>query len=319
MPKKGGRHVSGESGCTFIPSLSLKDGKRDNRVVTKFFYDEKEYIKESEILLKVRAADIRQTITKNQVPSDIDSSLDINKIFLERSSAPSGEFENNGANCKNVPEDKSKALEYFNGMKYLQYPYSGIDLNVLIESGITFETSKNIIVGLSVLLKGLRDINRRGYFHNDIHTGNITYLDTEKKCYLIDFGMFEKLTDIRTDNCLVDLKQFITAVKLFVFYIVLSQEQKKVKTIPPTNLQILKLFPETSFKLMRENVDELTRIDPPSADIGSCNSAYDKVIVEFDKFVTNYTKLYGGKHSTKKQQIKNNTTLRRRKVGRNVH
>ena len=48
----------------------------------------------------------------------------------------------------------------------------------------------------------IREMNSKGYYHNDLHIGNITYLPTEKRAYLIDFGDFGKLIENKPSDLL---------------------------------------------------------------------------------------------------------------------
>lgn len=319
MPQKGGIHVSGASGCAFIPSLVVTDGRRDRRIITKFFYNDAEYKKESDILLKVRIADPQERIMKTQLPDDIKAAkIDISKIFLPADKVPANEFERNGILCKNVPQDLESAKKYFNDMPYLQYVYAGTDLSRLLTAQpVTFEMSKRVLIGLSNFLKELKRINSRGYFHKDIHSGNITYSETDGRCYLIDFGMFEKNDKISTSNCLNDLILFIPTVNHVIDLMKSNQSREAIHAFPKTNFDVLELFSRAIYPSLREMTNTVIRTDPPSSDPTICQTAYDKIITQFDAFVANYTKKYGGK--TKKKNQKKHKTLRRRKVGGNVH
>ena len=320
MSRKGGRHVTGEYGCTFIPSLVMNKDKRDTRMVTKFFYTRSEYEKENALLTKVRFADPAQLIMKTTLPTDVDTKkINIDRIFEPRRSDRPGEFEENGANCKNVPQNPIEAKQYFKNMFFIQYPYSGISLNELLTtSPITVETSNNIIIGLGNLLKQLKRINMRGFFHKDIHPGNITYSEVDKTCYLIDFGMFEKIDSIDRTTCFYDLLQFLAAVADVATAIETNQRQKKPPKISADKMRVLNLFNTVTYGQLRDIITSIVGSEPSADDSMVCSDKYNEIILQFDKFVNDYTKLQGG-YTLKRSHKLLRKTLRRRKMRGNMH
>jgi hypothetical protein len=191
MPRKGGKNFTGQYGCTIIPSLIVgPDGKRDKNFVTKFFYTPEAYSEE-----KASTRLVRNNVDRNGEFTNSyfnEAPIDRSKLTLsqEEATAAGEEFENNAGNCKAMNELASRSD--FNTLPYLNYRNLGTSFEIIIQNDIQvdFETSKQIFRGLDDLLyRIINSMNKKGFFHNYVHYGNVTYSDKTGKCYLIDFDL----------------------------------------------------------------------------------------------------------------------------------
>ena len=313
MPKKGGKHITGAFGCTLIPSLIIKDGKRDTEFVTKFFYTEEEYVREK----------ASNELAKQNVDPDgsflnciyNEAAIDRSRLTLTKDEATrlGEDFENNVEYCR-INTNLGRGKD-FNSLRYLNYKYLGNSLESIESNVIRFSQSKQILNALGVLLTKIVSMNRNNFYHNDIHLGNITYKEKDSKCYLIDLGKFQRGPNDTTGRLGIfkDIFDFTRALKRMSNHIISQQRSD----IPQFNKDILNQFIKSG-----GNADILEDIISSSQSKILKDQLSDLGLIQLTilKMISSYEKIEGGfNRKTKKQSSKKRVTLRRRKVGRNVH
>lgn len=214
--RRGGEAISGAEGCVTIPSLVIERGSqtRNTSYVTKLFYDEKSYIDEkthNDMVLK--NIDPRGTFTSAKYD---ESPIDLSRITLDESK-----------DCPNLVGKDLKTL------KYVNYRYLGRSLQDIIDKSIAFNniTSRDIIRALANLALKIEVMNGNGFYHNDVHGGNIMYDQKVEYAYLIDFGHLGT-----SANKLIDLQGILSATRSIAVH--LASQSK----ISPRLKSILKLF-----------------------------------------------------------------------------
>lgn len=192
----GGMAIQGEEGCVTIPSLVI-DAKqtRNQNYVTKLFFNEDYYLKEktnNNFILK--EIDPRQTFTI--------VAYDENPINIKAIST---------AELQKCPSLQGKDL---NSLKFLNYKYAGISLSSIIENNTKFDknSSKDLIAAIANLTVKIYGMNSIGYFHRDLHEGNIMYNEKEKHAYIIDFGNAQ----VGSDKPLWDMQSILICMRLII-------------------------------------------------------------------------------------------------------
>lgn len=154
---------SGLEGCVIIPSL-----KNDNNsgYVTKLFYTKSSKDKEIQALELFKS-------------SHLDDSQEY--TITEYDETPI-----------TIPTDISKKCNGKVSNLFVNYRYGGVPIQSIQDNPVNVVILKSVINSLIPISKFIQSINSRGYYHNDLHSGNIVYNDTTKKSYIIDFGTFVK-------------------------------------------------------------------------------------------------------------------------------
>ena len=168
---KGGASIQGAQGCVVIPSLLVSpDGTRDITKVTKIFFLDRDFQDE-----KIQNDAIITTIDPGgsfTSASYTEDPIDLTKMTKEETSA-----------CYGL---KGKDITK---LKFLNYKHLGVSINELMQKPISVTDSKKILIALSALLPKIIEMNKNGFFHNDVHIGNILYNARDEHAYLIDFGL----------------------------------------------------------------------------------------------------------------------------------
>jgi len=214
--RRGGEAISGAEGCVTIPSLVVEHGTqtRNTSYVTKLFYDEKSYVDEkthNELVLK--SIDPKGAFTS--------AKYDENPIDLKRITP---------AEIKDCSNLVGKDLTT---LKYINYRYLGKSLQDIIDKSISFNniSSRDIIRALANLSVKIEAMNNSGFYHNDVHGGNIMYDQKVEYAYLIDFGHLGT-----SNNKLIDLQGILSATRSIAVHLA-SQSNISIKL-----KGILKLF-----------------------------------------------------------------------------
>jgi len=196
----GGMTIQGAQGCVTIPSLMVDKYMRTRNAsyVTKLFFTEDEFDKEkaqNDTVLKfVDPKGEFTSATYNTNPIDL-KKLDPKEV----------------ANCSSL---KGKDLTK---LKYLNMRFLGKSLQSIIDDQKQFdkEEVRNILTSFAILASKVYEMNKKDFFHNDLHLGNVMYDKQYKKIYLIDFGFLgppikSELTDL-LGICVI-VKTFISTV-----------------------------------------------------------------------------------------------------------
>lgn len=185
----------GSFGCVVKPPMQLiekdKEYLNDN-YVGKIFLDINEFLKEREILEKIKIIDKENNFT-------------IPYISWSRG------ISNNGL-CKN---------RYMNQMVYqLILGDGGKDL-VKNNCKITYEEFLNIF---KIFLEGIKTIGDKNYIHQDIKPDNVLlYCGDTKKLNLIDFSLYMKTEDIyMPTNELISRMYLYQPPEYFIYYIIIK-------------------------------------------------------------------------------------------------
>lgn len=167
---RGGKVFVGQQGCVTAPSLvyNCLTRSRNGMRVTKIFFKEEDYIKEKQENDKIlQEVDPQGEFTSAKYD---ESPIDLTKLQQDEI-----------AECG---EDRP-----YSTLKHLNYKYLGNSLDTIIpEANFDKDSSKLIIQALANLAPKIKEMNSKGFYHNDLHFGNVTYLPSEKRSYLIDFG-----------------------------------------------------------------------------------------------------------------------------------
>jgi serine/threonine protein kinase len=213
---RGGEAISGAEGCVTIPSLVVERGSQTRNVsyVTKLFYDEKSYNDEkSHNDMVLKNVDPNGTFTSAKYD---ESPIDLSKITPAESN-----------DCPNLVGKDLKIL------KYVNYKYLGRSIQDIIDKSISFNnvSSRDIIRALANLSVKIESMNNAGFYHNDVHGGNIMYDQKVEYAYLIDFGHLGT-----SKNKLIDLQGILSATRSIAVHLA-SQSKVSIKL-----KSILKLF-----------------------------------------------------------------------------
>ena len=195
----GGMTIQGAQGCVTIPSLMIDQRKtRNANYVTKLFFTEDEFDKEKAQNDKV----LKLVDPKGEFTS---ATYNTNTIDLKKLDPKEV------ANCSSL---KGKDLTK---LKYLNMRFLGKSLQSIIDDQKQFdkEEVRNILTSFAILASKVYEMNKKDFFHNDLHLGNVMYDKQYKKIYLIDFGFLgppikSELTDL-LGICVI-VKTFISTV-----------------------------------------------------------------------------------------------------------
>lgn len=193
---RGGKAFTGQQGCVTVPSLvyNCLTRSRNGMRVTKLFFKEEDYVKEkqeNDIILQEVDPEGEFTSVKYD-----ESPIDLTRLQQDEI-----------ATC-----GSGKNLDY-SKLKHLNYKYLGDSFETILnENKFDKDSSKDMIQALANLAPKIQEMNLKGFYHNDLHFGNITYLPSEKRAYLIDFGFFGKQADTKP----TDLIGFIEIMFMLV-------------------------------------------------------------------------------------------------------
>jgi serine/threonine protein kinase len=284
----------GAQGCVFIPSLIVQGltRQRDKRYVTKIFIDEASYNHEKSLNAFVKQIDTDSKFTNVKTT---ENPIDLKKVSDE-----------DIRNCGAIIESR----ENLAGKKYLNYEYLGQSIHTIIayNTPLTIETVQNMFTGFELLANKIYLMNKgslgKVIYHNDIHPGNIMFSAARKQVYLIDFG-FAALDTPKRGDPLIDMVGLIQVINTVLTYV--------IRTVPnPTPKRSEAI---TSFQNFIAT-NYLGTAAPPKGFIRPYKA--EDIIGEIAKLNRGFSGL-GGRRKTKKQSSKKRVTLRRRKMGRNVH
>ena len=199
---KGGMAVQGEQGCVTIPSLVIDAKKTRNfNYVTKLFFTDQFFEDEkanNDFILK--EIDPRQSFTVVK--------YDMNPINVAAISE---------SELQKCPSLTGKNLT---NLKFLNYKYAGKSLAEFVKENTVFDktTSKDLITALANLSVKVYAMNTAGFFHKDLHEGNVMYDAKDKHAYVIDFGFASKDTEFPLwdmQSMLINIRLIISTILAF--------------------------------------------------------------------------------------------------------
>jgi tRNA A-37 threonylcarbamoyl transferase component Bud32 len=318
--KKGGKNISGSYGCALIPSLIIKNGKRDPKYVTKIFYNPEEYIKEKQKADLVKKIDGRGLFT---VANYNESPVDFSRVLLseEQTKELNEPYENNLENCGTGTLINYIKNNKLSELKYLNYPYAGISFTEYIndQSKINKDKLDEMIIAIYILFVNIIFMNDNNYYHYDISNSNITYNELESKCYLIDYGYFKY--DVNPKEPLRnDIFRYLTKVSMFFESITDRFSSGSAGNNIPDDKKLLIKNMNTSLDMLLEEISRT--IEYGNLNIEEIKKYRQTIKEKFKTIIDTYlTSTSGGKRNkTYKTKIHNKLkTLRKRKVRRNVH
>ena len=105
---------------------------------------------------------------------------------------------------------------------YLEYLYyTGKPSKYYRGEIIPLHFFKDMLSAIKVLYTKIQELNKKGYYHNDLQQENIVYDVSDQKSYLIDFEKLskepfdKKITDLDTMKGLIDtLTKYISGIEL---------------------------------------------------------------------------------------------------------
>jgi serine/threonine protein kinase len=180
--------ASGTYGCVIKPNLNCNGTFGKSNTISKFFFDEIDYINEKNIHKKIENIDKKHEFTIKMVSSC--------KISL----TPEIKKKINKLNLCDLKTDE---------IHQIIYEYGGYDLDIFFNKQSINFNKFNFYIFLQKFFNifyGLSKLNKNDLIHFDIKINNILYNINKEKFHIIDFGLLISKSKLYTNHIVNSFK-----------------------------------------------------------------------------------------------------------------
>lgn len=183
--RRGGALLGqGTYGCVFGPALACQQKKIPSTSVSKVFSLENE-------------SNIQDEIRIAQIMNDVDPESEFTVKYYGTCDIDLNKVTENITNKCDVVNFR-KYKEYHMKVPQIIYANGGMDLDQLctayaLKHRVVFD---DLIISMIRVMKGIATICKKRFAHFDIKPANMLYNEKERRMYLVDFGLAQKITGI---------------------------------------------------------------------------------------------------------------------------